>query len=110
VNLRVRLHEINKKPGIHYALTDDGVELPIIDVTHPAFTVVDPPDMDRRIESALMQWKKIERMPGPVRALSLWYLARQSILMKNIQNASGTFLSGMATYLAKLGPDNLGAA
>ncbi len=29
--------ERNSRPGIRYALTDDGVELPVIDLTHPAF-------------------------------------------------------------------------
>ncbi len=29
--------ETHKKLGVCYALTDDGLELPVIDVTHPAF-------------------------------------------------------------------------
>src|SRR2546429_542566 len=33
-----------QEPGVHYALTSDGVELPVVDVSHPAFalTVTDP--------------------------------------------------------------------
>jgi hypothetical protein len=38
-----RLSERNKRPGVCYALTDDGIELPVIDLTHPAFTVPDQP-------------------------------------------------------------------
>src|SRR5262249_47993489 len=34
-----RIAEKNKKPGVCYAVTTDGVELPIVDVTHSAFTV-----------------------------------------------------------------------
>ena len=33
------LHEKNKVPGVSYALTTKGVELPIVDVTHPAFAL-----------------------------------------------------------------------
>jgi len=28
--------EKNKKPGLSYAWTDDGIELPVIDITHRA--------------------------------------------------------------------------
>src|SRR5476651_1557816 len=34
-----RLAEANKKPGLVYAFTNEGVELPFIDVTHPEFEV-----------------------------------------------------------------------
>ena len=30
-----RVPETRKKPGVYYAVTDDGIELPIVDVTHP---------------------------------------------------------------------------
>ena len=32
-----KIPEQNKKPGVCYAVTDDGLELPVIDITHPAF-------------------------------------------------------------------------
>src|SRR6266542_3492801 len=34
----IRVPETHKKPGVTYAVTDDGIELPVIDITHPAFT------------------------------------------------------------------------
>ena len=33
------LQETNKRPGVYYALTEDGIELPIVDVTHPSFAL-----------------------------------------------------------------------
>ncbi|HYQ18734.1 MAG TPA: hypothetical protein VEQ58_23325, partial [Polyangiaceae bacterium] len=33
----IRHAERNKRPGVSYAVTDDGLELPVLDVTHPAF-------------------------------------------------------------------------
>ena len=32
-----RIPEKNKRAGLVYAVTDDGLELPVIDITHPAF-------------------------------------------------------------------------
>ena len=31
--------ETNKRPGVFYVITRDGVELPVVDVTHPAFAI-----------------------------------------------------------------------
>ena len=33
------LLEKHKRPGVYYALTNDGVELPVIDITHLAFAL-----------------------------------------------------------------------
>jgi|WetSurMetagenome_2_1015567.scaffolds.fasta_scaffold00060_15 hypothetical protein len=106
----IRLPENNKKPGVYYALTDDGVELPVIDVTHPSFTVVNPPALPQRIEKAIEEWKRHSHAPKPLRVFFLWLFSRQSFLMQGIRQASGTFLSGMSTYMMKLGPDNMGTA
>jgi len=35
--MKIRIPERNKKAGVCYALSEDGVELPVIDITHPAF-------------------------------------------------------------------------
>jgi hypothetical protein len=111
MNPHLRLPETNKKPGVYYTVTDDGVELPIIDVTHPSFEVnVNPPGLDQRMESSIEQFKKFSRMPKPIRLILPLIFARRSFLMQGIRRASGTFLSGMDTYMMKLGPDNLGAA
>lgn len=32
-----RIPEKNKRAGLSYAVTDDGLELPVMDMTHPAF-------------------------------------------------------------------------
>jgi hypothetical protein len=110
MDLQIRLPEINKNPGVYYAVTDDGIEVPIIDVTNPAFTVIDPPDLPQRIDKSIEDWKRRTRVPKLVFALMLKYIYRQSFLMTGVRKASGTFLSGMHTYLMKLGPDHLGAA
>jgi hypothetical protein len=95
--------ERDKRPGVLYAYTDGGVELPIIDVTNPAFAVeIDQAQLPRFTEEQVKSMERWLRAPAFLRA---WF-ARNSVLMSS--NQSGV-LDGMTTYLYKLGPDNLGA-
>ena len=101
-----RIPEKAKKPGICYALTDDGIELPVVDITHKAFRLtVSPENLTAIAGNSTRGLERSMRIPGFVRSL----IARRSILMRATMEASGTGLSGMGTYLFKLGPDNLGA-
>jgi len=103
--------ETDRKPGVAYALTADRVELPVIDVTHAAFALTTTP------EAQQAQWRRlqdVERrrrwMPFFLRRFLLRSVRRRSVLMRGLMQASGSFLSGLNTYLLKLGPANLGAA
>ncbi len=103
-------HGKEKKAGVCYALTVEGVELPVIDITHPAFTVIEPNEAEIAVmtKKATEDQANFESMPAPLRKMFLWFLSRKSLLMRGLLGASGTYLSGMNTYLLKLGPDNLG--
>ena len=104
-----RIPESNKRPGLCYALTDEGVELPVIDITHPAFAMaMDLNEWRARLDKHLQLMKRRERLPGFVRQLFFGVYRRNSVLLRGILEARGTFLSGMSTYLLKLGPENLG--
>jgi hypothetical protein len=90
-----------------YASTDEGVELPVIDVTHPAFHLeLSAEDMASgfRTHLAMMGRRRV-----PVWLLRLWahLVARRSPLVRGVVGAAGGFLGGMDTYLLKLGPANL---
>jgi hypothetical protein len=92
-----------KKPGVCYAMTDEGVELPVVDITHPAFAVgVVPSDMPAFVDESARSLEQWSRVPAFVRN----FVARDSVLMGG-GAAAGGFMSGMTTYLHKLGPDNL---
>lgn len=96
-----RIPEKNKKPGVCYAVTDDGVELPVIDITHPAFTF----EVSEAELSALIdQMARSASIPPAM----LRSVAEKSILVRGMVESAGTFTSGMMCYLNKLGPDNLG--
>jgi len=93
--------ETNKKPGVCYAFTDDGIELPVIDLTHPAFAFsITQPELDAMIEAM----QRSANIPAAV----LQGVAQKSILVRGFVESAGTFTTGMMTYLNKLGPDNLG--
>lgn len=110
--------EREKKPGLCYAVTDDGIELPIIDVTHPAFAN----RLSERQVNAVCQAYRREavlrsKLPAWARRMLVRFLAKRSVLLRSAlarksdrAPGSGVFLSGTATYLMKLGPDNLGRA
>jgi hypothetical protein len=103
--------EAHKKPGVCYALTADGLELPIIDVTHPAFELtMSDAQQAVAVGAFLAQEQPFAGLPPPVRRLLMRFFLRGSVLARGIRGASGSFLPGMDTYLFKLGPANLGAA
>lgn len=97
-----------KKPNVYYAEAD-GLELPVIDVTNPEFALSVGPAEQREIAAAFA------RRPQPFRLLPRWLrrklferVARRSVLARALFKADGAYLSGLSTYLLKLGPDNLG--
>ena len=96
-----RIPEKNKKPGVVYAWTDNGIELPVIDLTNPAFVF----EMSEAELNALIDaMTRASKTPVAV----LRSIAPQSILVRGMVESAGTFTTGMMTYLNKLGPGNLG--
>jgi hypothetical protein len=103
--MAARIPEHDKKPGVSYAVTDDGIELPVVDVSHPAFAFdVGEPALSKAITDTMEDLGRFMKMsPAEIGAL-----AQESILLRGGLQARGGVLSGMTTYLHKLGPDNLG--
>jgi hypothetical protein len=110
MELAIRIPERNKKPGICYAVTNEGVELPVIDVTHPAFALhLSAGELAVRRERFFGTMERRSGTPVFLRRLLFRLFVRRSVLMQGLMKASSGFLSGMNTYLLKIGPDNLGA-
>ena len=106
--MQPRISMKDKKTGVCYAVTDDGLELPVIDVTHPAFLIpLSDRELDELLQRHLKDLKRQARAPVFIRRLMIGYMQRHSSLMRAISAAAGTFLGGMNTYIMKLGPDNL---
>lgn len=103
--VRIRIPERHKRPGLCYAVTSDGIELPVIDVTHPAFAFNPTEDEFAEItERTLRGFERGAKWP----AFLLRLMASRSLVMRNVMKASGSYLDGVATYVHKLGPENVG--
>ncbi len=103
--------ELRQKAGVCYAFTDDGVELPVIDVTHPAFAIkLTENELKDFLQGFIRDVRGQERTPAFLRQLLFSIMRKRSVIMRGLMGASGSFMSGMNTYLMKLGPDNLSKA
>lgn len=82
-----------------------------MDVTHPAFALdIDEAKQRKLVDKFLSDGVPFSGVPSPLRNLLLRFFLRGSILAGGIQKAQGGFMSGMHTYLLKLGPEMLGSA
>lgn len=105
----VRLAEQHKQQGVCYVVTDDGIELPVVDVTHPAFALqLSEERQHALVHHFLVQQRRFARLPRLVRSAMLRFIMRGSLMARGLRRAEGTFLDGMTTYLFKLGAKNLG--
>ncbi len=97
----IKIPEKNKQPGVCYAVSDDGIELPVIDITHPAFAFhISAAELD----ALIVAMQKADQIPFAY----LQAAAQKSLLLRGLVESAGTFTTGMMTYLNKLGPDVLG--
>ena len=111
MEVSVRIPEPNKKAGVCYAVTNEGVELPVIDVTHPQFAInLTAGELAAQKAKFMRDVERGTWMPPFLHRLLPRFFLRKSVLMQGIRKGSDRFLSGMNTYLLKIGPDNLGAA
>jgi hypothetical protein len=91
---------------ILYAAHDGGIDLAVVDITNPAFTVVVKDD-----EIAAMAGRHtVELAQQKAMGQAIQEALQQSQIGRSLQAASGSYLAGMPTYILKLGPENLGAA
>lgn len=105
----IRLAEPNKKPGISYAVTDDGLELPVVDVSHPAFALSLDAEGQRKLTHRFIEeQRRFAKLPQWLGQPLMRFMLRGSRLAKGLRQADGGFLDGITTYLFKLGPHNLG--
>lgn len=106
----IRIPEKHKKPGVCYAVTEDGLELPVVDVTHPAFAVdLSPAEVARLTERFFRETKHRQKIPGFLQRLLASLVLRRSLLGRGLLRSHGTFLNGSTTYLLKVGAHNLGS-
>ena len=85
------------------ATAPDGSLLPLVDVTNPAFAIAPSAE-----ELAAMQAQYLrESAQGQSVPPEVMAALARSRLGRGLMAARGTFLTGLNTYLLKLGPGNL---
>src|SRR5215467_13914025 len=91
-----------------FATTADGVRLPVIDVTHPAFAIADDAASLAARRDAFVAWdRRNRRMPTIVTRLLMRLAARRSPLLRKILASNNEYLDSISTYMLKLGADHL---
>jgi len=111
MRISLRFGRPGPEPGIIYARAVDGRELPVVDVTNPAFALaMSDAEQAALVEGFARQQQPFDVLPARLRRLVMRFFLRGSVLARGIRGARGTFLRGMDTYLFKLGPEHLGPA
>src|SRR5262245_47020089 len=94
--------------AIVFATTADGLRLPVIDVTHPAFAIPDDPASLAARRDAFLAWdRRNRRMPTILTRLLMRLAARRSPLLRKILTSDNEYLDSITTYMLKLGTDHL---
>lgn len=94
--------------AIVFATTADGLRLPVIDVTHPAFAIADDPASIAARRDAFLAWdRRNRRIPTSVTRLLMWLAAHRSLLLRRILASDNGYLDSITTYMLKLGADHL---
>ena len=104
--------ETHKTPGVCYAYAPEGLELPVIDVAHPAFHL-DLSDADLEAQAAafvaMQERGNASWLARLFRRYVVPRLLRRSRLGRGLAQARHGYLDGISTYLLKLGPSQLGS-
>ena len=110
--MKTELYTIkNKVPELSYAFTINGVELPVLDITHPYFVAsIDDNKLKKMLpyveKNAERNAEKFNKIPFFIKN----FLAKRSFaLAELLQGEKGeTFATGISTLMMKLGPHLIG--
>ncbi|MED3803510.1 hypothetical protein P4562_16405 [Lysinibacillus xylanilyticus] len=85
----------NENQRILYAVFENGIQLPILDITHPLFNAsIDEQAYHLNCLKSVRSIESLKKMPGFI----------QNIFVK-MSNVDNSYFSGMRTLLYKLGPN-----
>jgi hypothetical protein len=93
--------------GVSYAVADNGMELPILDITHPLFVAsIDESRLDELGKQAMAKARDFRKLPEFYKR----FLAKRSFILSGMlfPESHGAYLNGMSTMMTKLGPGLIG--
>jgi hypothetical protein len=99
--------EKNKVSGLSYVYTDSGLELPVLDITHPLFTTsINEESLEELCKESAQRAISMKEMPAAQKMV----IAEKSYIFGRYfhKDPNATYLSGMSTYMLKLGPNLIG--
>lgn len=97
----------NRIPGLAYAIAD-GIELPVLDITCPQFIdSIDERKLEDLCKESARRAEEMRKMPP---AHKMMFTERSFIFGKHFnRDSQARYLSGMSTYMLKLGPYLIGS-
>jgi hypothetical protein len=105
---KITVNSSSAQSAIAYATTDDGLRLPVIDVTHPAFALPDDPPSVAALDAAFADAERRNALVPPfIMRFMMRSAARRSRLLADILEPDAPYLAGLTTYIMKLGAENL---
>jgi len=102
--------ETSRIPGLAYAFSGDGIELPVLDITHPQFlSSIDESRLDEVSKASMQKMLAMGQMSDAQRGTYYAQLLKSYIFGPVfVSDPGANFMSGMSTYVYKLGPDLIG--
>ena len=103
--------EKNKIPGISYAFTKDGIELPVLDITNPLFiSSIDEEKLERTIRKVAPEARKRAESFNKIPVFIKRFLSKRSFIMAGMMEmiSGNEYVSGLNTMIMKLGPGLIG--
>jgi hypothetical protein len=80
----------NKKPGLSYAFTGNGVELPVLDITHPLFiSSIDEVKLKEMLKKAEKNAEETAEKFNNMPAYVMKFLAKRSFTMAELLQHKG---------------------
>ena len=99
--------EKNKISGLSYVYTECGLELPVLDITHPLFTAsINEESLEQLCKESAQKAKSMKEIPDSQKKA----IFEKSFIFGRYfhKDPTATYLSGMSTYMLKLGPNLIG--
>jgi hypothetical protein len=106
-----RISERNKIAGISYAFTENGIELPVLDITHPLFfRSINEEKLDKMLKEIKQKGEERAESFDKIPTFIKNFMAKRSYIMAGfmLKDSEDTFLSGLSTLMMKFGPGLIG--
>jgi hypothetical protein len=102
--------ETSHIPGVAYAVTDNGIELPVLDITHPQFlSSIDEDHLDEVSKASIQKMLALGEMSDAQRKTYYEQLSKSYVFGHVfVSDPGANFLSGMSSYVYKLTPNLIG--